>query len=197
MIGAEVRIEGVSKSFGLHQVLEDLTLTLAPGGVYCLMAPSGSGKTTLLRMLAGLEHPSAGRIVGLVPGEASVMFQEDRLREMLTPVENVALLHPDRRVSRRGIRAGLSQILPERSLDQPVHKLSGGMRRRVSLACAMTYPGRTIILDEPFTGLDEKTRHEVIRYVTRHQEGRTLIVATHNREDVALLGAQLITLGAT
>lgn len=196
MSASPVEIDRVSKSFGLHQVLDGLTLTLQPGGTYCLMAPSGSGKTTLLRMLVGLERPSSGRINGLGRGQTSMMFQEDRLCETLTAVENVALLHPDRRVSRAGIRADLSEILPARSLDQPVCELSGGMRRRVSLACAISYPGRMVILDEPFTGLDDELRREVIGFVSRKQGGRTLLVSTHNRADVTALGAELITLGA-
>lgn len=193
---ADVRIDGVSKSFGLHQVFDEVTLHLEPGGVYALMAPSGAGKTTLLRMLLGLERPDRGTITGTGPGEVSAMFQEERLCEALTAVENVALLHPDRRIARSAIRADLAGILPARALDQPVRELSGGMRRRVSLAAAVAYPGRMVILDEPFTGLDEETKREVVAYLQTCRAGRTLLVTTHNPDDVALLGAELITMAA-
>ncbi|GAA1325848.1 ATP-binding cassette domain-containing protein [Leucobacter albus] len=191
---ATVRLEGVSKRFGLHSVLEGLTLTFDAGEVYCLRAPSGAGKTSLLRMLMGLEHPDAGAVTGAAPGSVSVMFQEDRLSEALTAVENVALVHPDRRVSRRSIRHELATILPERSLDQPVAELSGGMRRRVALVCAMLYPSSLVLLDEPFTGLDAATKREAVGFVHAHRAGRTLIVATHGEEDAALLGARTVRL---
>jgi NitT/TauT family transport system ATP-binding protein len=194
MSGVSVEVDRVSKSFGLHLVLDDLTLRLAAGSVTCLMGPSGTGKTTLLRLVTGLERPDLGRVVGVRPGEVSAVLQEDRLCEMLTPVENVALVHPDRRVSRRRIRQVLTEILPERCLDQPVRELSGGMRRRVSLACAVAYPGRLVVLDEPFTGLDPQTRRTVAGYVRRHRHDRTLLVATHAEEDVALLDAVRVVL---
>ncbi|WP_448060607.1 ATP-binding cassette domain-containing protein [Cellulomonas hominis] len=194
MSAVPVIVEGISKSFGLHQVLDDVTLRLDDGEPYCLMGRSGAGKTTLLRILCRLEHPDRGRLVGLPPGAVSMLFQDDRLCEVLTPVENVALVHPDRRTSRAAIRRSLEEILPARSLDQPVVELSGGMRRRVSLACALAYPGRLIALDEPFTGLDGDTKRTVIRYLERHRRGRTLLATTHSDEDASLLGATRITL---
>lgn len=193
---AEVRVEAVSKTFGMHQVLDECSVTLAAGGITCLMGPSGAGKTTLLRLIMGLETPDSGRIVGVRPGEVSVMFQEDRLSEALSPVENVALVYPDRRVSRAALRRDLAELLPERSLDQPSVELSGGMRRRVALACALAYPGRLIVLDEPFTGLDGATKREVIRYIEDRRRGRTLLVATHGEEDVELLRARRLVIPA-
>ena len=82
------------KAYGANEVLRRVTLTLPGGGVRCLMAPSGSGKTTLFRVLLGLEHADSGEIRGISPGRISMMFQEDRLCETLTPVENVALVLP-------------------------------------------------------------------------------------------------------
>ena len=192
--GAEVSIDGLSKRFGLHEVFHELTLRIAAGERVCLRAPSGGGKTTLLRILMGLEHPDAGRVTGARPGSISVMFQEDRLSDPLTPVENVALLHPGRRVSRRGIAAELAQILPARSLHQPVVELSGGMRRRVALACALLFPSDLVLLDEPFTGLDAATKREVIDFLLARLGGRTLVAATHGDEDAELLGARTVQL---
>lgn len=192
MSGCEVRIEAVSKRFGMHQVLDEVSATFAQGGLYCLRAPSGAGKTTLLRILMGLERADSGKIVGPRPDRLSVMFQEDRLSDALTPVENVALVHPDRRVSRAWIAERLAEILPERSLHQPVVELSGGMRRRVALACAILVPSELVLLDEPFTGLDGDTKRTVIKYLLTHLDGRTLIAATHGEDDAALLGANTV-----
>lgn len=194
MNGAHVSVERLSKRFGMHEVFDELSLEFAGGGSYCLRAPSGGGKTTLLRILMGLERPDAGRVTGVPPGAISVMFQEDRLSDALTPVENVALLHPDRRVSRRMIEAELAEILPLRALGQPVVELSGGMRRRVALACALLFPSSLVLLDEPFTGLDAATKREVIDFVRARLRGRTLIAATHGADDAQMLGAHTVTL---
>ena len=88
----------------------------------------------------------------------------------------------------------LSTILPRKCLHQPACELSGGMKRRVSLARTMHFQGKMIILDEPFTGLDMKTRKKVIEYVLRNRKGRILLVATHGEEDADLLGAEIIRL---
>ena len=190
---ADVVFEGLSKAYGENRVLRGIDFTLEEGSVTCLMAPSGSGKTTLFRVLLGLEAADSGRVRGVVTGRISMMFQEDRLCPTLTPVENVALVL-GRDASRGGLRTMLEEILPAECLDQPALELSGGMRRRVSLARAVAYPSDLVVLDEPFTGLDAATKRRVIEFILRHREGRTLLVATHGEEDVELLGARLLHL---
>ena len=190
---ADVVFEGLSKAYGENRVLRGIDFTLEEGSVTCLMAPSGSGKTTLFRVLLGLEAADSGRVRGVGAGRISMMFQEDRLCPMLTPVENVALVL-GRDASRGELRAMLEEILPAECLDQPALELSGGMRRRVSLARAVAYPSDLVVLDEPFTGLDAATKRRVIEFILRHREGRTLLVATHGEEDVELLGARLLHL---
>ena len=180
----DVEFDRVCKAYGANEVLRRVTFTLPGGGVRCLMAPSGSGKTTLFRVLLGLEHADSGEIRGVSPGRISMMFQEDRLCETLTPVENVALvLPPDTR------RPDVAALLAEAAME-----LSGGMRRRVSLARAVAFPSDLIVLDEPFTGLDQATKENVIAFVLRHRAGRTLLVATHGEDDARLLGADRINL---
>ena len=191
--GAEVRFDGVRKSYGENRVLRGLNFALEASGMYCLMAPSGSGKTTLFRALLGLESCDAGSIIGVSAGDTSMMFQEDRLCEALSAVENVALVLPSR-ASRREVRGLLSQILPATCLDQPVMELSGGMRRRVSLARAVAYPSTLLVLDEPFTGLDAQTRRQAIDFLLANRRGRTLLVATHGEQDAELLGARRLNL---
>lgn len=188
-----VQINGLCKAFGEHQVLKSLELRLEDDGIYCLMGPSGMGKTTLLRVLLGLETKDAGTISGIMPGEISAMFQENRLCEVLTPVENVALVCPGK-ISRAEVQKNLERILPAACMKQPVSELSGGMKRRVALARAVTYPGKMIILDEPFTGLDKDTKQEVITYLLHMRKNRILLVATHGEEDAALLGGEKVIL---
>lgn len=190
---SDVEFRHVRKAYGANEVLRRVTFTLPGGGVRCLMAPSGSGKTTLLRVLLGLEHPDSGEIRGISPGRISMMFQEDRLCETLTPVENVALVLPAE-TRRADVAALLAEILPTDCLGQPAMELSGGMRRRVSLARAVAFPSDLIVLDEPFTGLDQATKEKVIAFVLRHRAGRTLLVATHGEDDARLLGAERLNL---
>ena len=124
-----------------------------------------------------------------------MMFQEDRLCEMLTPIENVALVLP-KHTARNEIKQALTQILPTDCMDRPALHLSGGMRRRVSLARAVLFPSNMIVLDEPFTGLDRATKQTVIDFLLSRRQGRTLLVATHSEEDIELLGAKKLMLDA-
>lgn len=188
-----ILIQGLEKSFGAHPVLKNVNLCLEDNGIYCLMGPSGMGKTTLLRILLGLETADAGVVKGTKRGEISAMFQEDRLLEVLTPVENVALVCSGK-ADRKKIRKNLEEILPAKCMRQPVAELSGGMKRRVALARAINYPSKLILLDEPFTGLDKGTKGEVIAYLLKMRGNRILLAATHSEEDVTLLGGKKIML---
>ena len=188
-----VRLDALCKAYGKNRVLRSISLELEPGSVTCLMAPSGSGKTTLFRVLLGLEPCDSGSVEGVGAGEISMMFQEDRLCSVLTPVENVVLVLP-KKTKRSQIAALLEEILPADCLNQPVMELSGGMRRRVSLARAIAYPSKLVVLDEPFTGLDVATKKRVIEFILRHQNGRMLLIATHGEDDAKLLGANRVLL---
>lgn len=189
-----VQIRNLCKTFGSKKVLNNLNITLEDGGIYCLMGPSGMGKTTLLRIIMNLETKDSGEIIGIDPDvEISSMFQEDRILPMLSAIANVNMMYEKKRPVKE-IKEDLSQILPKKCLRQPVCELSGGMKRRVSLARCMHYQGKMIILDEPFTGLDMATKQEVISYILKNRRNRILLVATHGIEDAALLGAKVIHL---
>ncbi|MDE7114626.1 MAG: ATP-binding cassette domain-containing protein, partial [Acetatifactor sp.] len=135
--------------------------------------PSGSGKTTLLHILAGILKPDGGRISK--PDTVSVMFQEDRLCEDYSAVKNVELVCGDRS---RAAEA-LAKLLEPEALEKPCGQLSGGMKRRVALVRAMEADSAFVLLDEPFTGMDEQPRSRAMEYIRRRQNGRTLIIATH------------------
>lgn len=198
----EVKIQGLSKYFNGQAVFEDLSLELSGSQPACLMSPSGSGKTTLLRILMGLERADRGSICWMDGGHElpassirfSAVFQEDRLCEAFSPVENV-LMAAGRALTRDEARAELSILLPPSCLDRPVCTFSGGMKRRTAICRALLSPSQAVLMDEPFTGLDEDNRRLAIRYIRRKAAGRLLVVTTHLREDVALLGGRLIELG--
>lgn len=188
-------IRNLSKSYGELSVFQNLSLTLTSGTPYCLMSASGSGKTTLLRILLGLEQPDSGEYV-LTPKPQHrlvAVFQENRLCEAFSALDNVALA-AGHVIDRAQIYQELTRLLPEESILRPVNTLSGGMKRRVAIARAVLAPSCGILMDEPFTGLDEETRERVIHYIKEKTTNKLLIVSTHQEEDVAALGGSLLRL---
>lgn len=186
-------IRNLSKSYGNLTVWSGLNLTFHSDTVYCLMSPSGSGKTTLFRILLGLEQPDEGDIT-MTPKQKlrlTAVFQEDRLCEAFSPIDNI-LLTAGRFLSRSQAAQELCRLLPEESITRPVSTLSGGMKRRTAIIRAMLTPSCGILMDEPFTGLDDATKDHVIRYIREKTNGRLLIVATHQQEDAEALGGVLL-----
>lgn len=186
-------ITDLCKTFDDNEILKNVNITLKDNSIYCLMGASGIGKTTLLRILMGLEHADSGSISGIDIKSISCMFQEDRLIPYLSAIDNVRIVLRGKN-NRDEIRNNLLSILPDDSLDIPVSSLSGGMKRRVALARALSYPGKLIILDEPFTGLDKDTKLNVIDYILKMRNNRTLLITTHGTDDANLLGAEIIKL---
>ena len=187
-----MRAEHLYKRFGDKPVLEDVSLTVPEGAVVCLMAPSGWGKTTLLRCMAGLEKPDSGTVRD-VPERIGYVFQEDRLCGHMSAVENVRLA-TGRRMDTEIIRAHLTELGLGGQLHQPVEELSGGQRRRVAIARAVCFGGGLLLLDEPFKGLDVETRQQAAAYILRHRNGAAVVCVTHDREDAAALGAEIVAL---
>ena len=151
------------------------------GEPYGLDTPSGSGKTTCGRGLCGLERPEEGEVSG--SDAFSVQFQEDRLCEEYSAVKNLEMVMGDAKEARKA----LTWLLPEEALGQPCHELSGGMKRRVSLVRAMEAGAQYVLLDEPYTGLDEENRKKAYEYIRTHANGRIIMIATQIRpwENVA------------
>jgi NitT/TauT family transport system ATP-binding protein len=157
------------------------------------MGPSGRGKTTLLNILSGVVKPDEGDISDFDDLAVSEVFQEDRLQEALSPIRNVQIACRTG-VEKESIIRELSIILPEDCLKKPVKELSGGMKRRTAICRAVMAQSDILIMDEPFTGLDKKSKLKTIEYVKENRKSRLLIVATHNEEDLELLGAQRLQL---
>lgn len=174
-------------------VLADFSLALPETGVICLTGPSGCGKTTVLRLLSGLAVPRSGRITGLEGRSAAVVFQEDRLLPWETVWQN-AVTRPDPGHSERArdwlVRLGLHD-----SLHRRPGELSGGMKRRVAIARALATQADLLLLDEPFTGLDEPAwRRAADLVATASAPGRLTVLVTHLPEQAEALGAGLVRL---
>ena len=187
-------IEHLTKQFGEKTLFRDLCLTVE--GPAVLWAPSGWGKTTLLRILMGLDTPTAGRVRGV--GRVAAVFQEDRLCPQLTALQNVTLVLPDsEKQYKKQIEANFQQLgMDTAALTLPAARLSGGQKRRTALLRALWAPSDTLLLDEPFTGMDPDTLAAVAALLRTRCGTEPVLLATHDREAIRLLGWPVIELEA-
>ena len=179
----EIVVRHLCKSFGDQAVLRDLSFT-AGSGITCVMAPSGSGKTTLLRILLGLERPDSGTVEGLENKRLSAVFQEDRLLEHLSAQGNLQFVL-GREYDASAAKTMLSRLdLPDTG-GQIVREYSGGMKRRLALARALLAPFDVLLLDEPFTGLDQENRGRAMDCIRETTGDRPVLLVTHDPDDAA------------
>ena len=188
----KLEIRGLSKRFGEKTLFEDLSLTVDRPMI--LWASSGWGKTTLLRILMGLEMPSSGTVSGI--GRVGAVFQEDRLCPQLTAVQNVELVLENPKPDyKQQIVRDLQQLgLDEAALDLPVRKLSGGQKRRAALLRAVWAESDTLLLDEPFTGMDPETMKKAASLLKERCQRKPVLLATHDREAIGELGWPVLRL---
>lgn len=184
----EIQIMHLSKSYDGEPVLRNFSATLSPGKMTALMAPSGGGKTTLLRILMGLEQPDGGSIEGLSGLRLSAVFQENRLCMALDPVANIRLVNPA--LSREEVIQALEAVGLGDSLSKRVSELSGGMCRRVAILRALMAQYDFLLLDEPFQGLDQKTKRLVMEDTRRRCEGRTVLFVTHDPSELEIMDVE-------
>ena len=187
-------IEHLTKQFGEKTLFRDLCLTV--DGPAVLWAPSGWGKTTLLRILMGLDTPTAGRVRGV--GRAAAVFQEDRLCPQLTALQNVTLVLPgSEKQYKEQIEDDFQQLgMDAAALALPAARLSGGQKRRTALLRALWAPSDTLLLDEPFTGMDPDTLAAAAALLRARCGTEPVLLATHDREAIRLLGWPVIGLEA-
>lgn len=186
----ELIVSHVTKAYGEKTVLEDLSLTFESGGRYRICGPSGRGKTTLLRLILGLEKPQSGTITG-VPDRKAAVFQEDRLCRNLTVMGNLRMVL-GRKIPDRTILDTLAELGIQQAASLPAAQLSGGMARRAVLARAILTDPELLVLDEPFTGLDEEAADRCRRALLSHCPGATILLVTHHPEDGDKLGIREI-----
>jgi iron(III) transport system ATP-binding protein len=199
-----VRLDGVSKSFGLTGAVEDVTLAVERGELFAVLGPSGSGKTTLLRLIAGFERPDAGEVTlgGLVVAGArawtpperrriGMVFQDYALFPHLSVARNVAFGLPRRERGRS--QRTLELVGLQHKADRFPYQLSGGERQRVALARALAPEPEVVLLDEPFSSLDATLRADLRREVELilREAGATAILVTHDQEEALSLADRL------
>lgn len=184
-----IAVRGLSVDHGGLVAPDGLDLDLPDGTVVAVTGPNGAGKTTLATVLLGLRAPTAGTVTGTAGLSTAAVFQENRLCEHLDAVANVSLVLPGR-VAQAQVLAELARAgLDEATARQPVHRLSGGQRRRVALVRALAADADLLVLDEPFTGLDAQVRPIVLALVAERAAGRTTLLLTHDRSEARAVGA--------
>lgn len=183
-----IELQRVSVAFGDKQVLSDFSYRFEPGGQYALFGPSGCGKTTLLRVIAGLQKPDRGEVIHAQALRMAFCFQEDRLLPWYTSAENLALTLG----SKEKAAEWLARVQLADAASLYPDELSGGMRRRVSLARALGFESDVLVLDEPLRELDAATCERMLRLVDESVGERLLVLVTHDRTQAERLGCRMI-----
>jgi len=201
-----VRFQGVTKRFGDHAAVDDVSLDIYPGEFFALLGPSGCGKTTLMRMLAGFESLDAGRITlngedlaGAPPHRRPVnmMFQSYALFPHLTVEQNIAFGLKQEGMPKKDIAARVAEMLAlvkmEGFAKRRPDQLSGGQKQRVALARAVARKPRMLLLDEPLGALDKKLREETQFELMDLQVelGVTFLIVTHDQEEAMVMADRI------
>ena len=195
-----IKLENICKSYDEKTVLDNIMAEFPDDSITCIMGESGAGKTTLVRIIAGLENAARGTVSGA--GVVSFDFQEYRLINDISAADNIMLVLDkndfgghDKKTMRKIINENLAEVLKDYPSDKSTGTYSGGMKRRVCLVRAMMKKSDTVILDEPFSGMDEETKILAAEYIKKHRDGRICIVVTHEKSDSGLLdgGIYLLT----
>ena len=212
-IPASLAYEAVERRYGSAWALRGVTLKIEASEILCLLGPSGCGKTTLLRIAAGIEKPSAGRILlndlevagpnRFVPPErrsVGLMFQDYALFPHLSIVDNVAfgLKSIGKAEAQRQALAALGRVGLARYANQYPHILSGGEQQRVALARAIAPRPAMLLMDEPFSGLDVQLRDSMQdETLTLLRETRTTaVIVTHHPEEAMRLADRIAVMRA-
>ncbi|SHK25104.1 NitT/TauT family transport system ATP-binding protein [Hathewaya proteolytica DSM 3090] len=184
-----ITVQKLRKSYD-KILFKELSFSIEEGEVVAVMGPSGVGKTTFLNILMGLDKDYEGTIEGLFDKEFSAVFQEDRLLEEFSVMTNIKIVvdkKQGKRISREEIEKACETILPKGICHNICKTLSGGMKRRVEIIKAMMAESDVICMDEPFKGLDRRTKEKVVQYVLQNKGKRTMFIVTHDKEDIELI----------
>ena len=194
----QVQLKNLNKSFGDNKVLVNLNLNFEKNKITVVTGPSGCGKTTLLNIISGIEKPDSGEVI-LKDHSISFIFQEDRLIPDLTVYKNIEFVLKSTLTEQEVkpiIEKYLELVKLTEAKDKYPEQLSGGMKRRVAVARAFAYRSDLLIMDEPFKGLDDKLKKEIIDEFLRiyNQDKRTVILVTHDMDEAVFLGDTIIDL---
>jgi len=203
---AQILIDGVTKTYGTHTAVDNVSLKIYKGEMFALVGASGCGKTTLLRMLAGFADPSSGRLLidgadmaAVPPHERPVnmMFQSYALFPHMTVESNVGYglrrMPLDAKVKQQRVAEALDMVQLGALGERRPHQLSGGQRQRVALARALIRRPKVLLLDEPLSALDKKLREQTQFELMdlQYKLGITFIVVTHDQDEAMALASRI------
>ncbi|MCC7411894.1 MAG: ATP-binding cassette domain-containing protein [Gammaproteobacteria bacterium] len=209
--GVVVQARALRKRYGEREVVCGIDLDVPPGGCFGLLGPNGAGKTTTLRMILGQSPFSGGSLTVLgqpmpaaaraVRARIGVVPQLDNLDPDFTVRENLEVYASFFGLRAQAVRTRIDELLElvelEDRADTPIRQLSGGMKRRLSIARALINEPDLVILDEPTTGLDPQVRHLIWqRLRTLKSKGTTLLLTTHYMEEAERLCDALVVIDA-
>jgi NitT/TauT family transport system ATP-binding protein len=184
-----IKIDNISFGYTKTPVLNNFSLTIGDNDKICLFGESGCGKTTLLRLILGLEKPQKGSI-NKTKGKAAVVFQDNILLPFKTVLENITLMGADKDTALFQLKAlgieSFANSLPD--------ELSGGMQRRAAIARALSTDFDFLVLDEPFTGLDEDNIKLAAKHILDTVKDKPIILVTHSLYEAELLNTKIIKL---
>ena len=177
-----LQCQNLTLSYADKAVLQDFSLSLPLTGVTALRGPSGCGKTTLLRVIAGLERPQSGKILGISPQETGFLFQENRLFPWRTVQQHLTdvMPRPD------SVKARELLTLVELEGEEALYpaQLSGGMGRRLALARVLALESKLLLLDEPFSGVDPDRAERILARLKAF--GVPVVLVSHEERVVAM-----------
>ncbi|MBE6671307.1 MAG: ABC transporter ATP-binding protein [Ruminococcaceae bacterium] len=185
-------ISGLTKRFGKKVIFDNFNLEIGNKGIIALSGESGRGKTTLLRMIAGLDKKYSGKIdLGNIK-KISYVFQESRLLESCTALENVSLVLKNTEEGKKTAEMWLKKLGLEDDIHTYPDEMSGGMKQRVSIARAFAYDGDLLLLDEALNGIDAERCISIMDMIIEYAKEKPCIVVTHNEEHLKYLGCKVI-----
>lgn len=188
-----IEIKNISKSFDGKTVLRDVSFTVNKGECVALTGASGTGKTTLLRIIAGLEKPDSGTVYVPENMKKTYVFQENRLLENKSVLENILAVAPDREKALYFLR----RCFLFDDIDKKAGTLSGGMKRRLAIVRALSFGGDIYYLDEPLRELDGETLKKTAQVIKEEISGKTAVLITHDEYSLNYLSDRIINITET
>ena len=201
-----VELKDINKTFGDYKASDHVSFGIEKGKLIGLLGSSGSGKTTILRMIAGLEQPDSGEIIidGKVVNDIPAsergigfVFQSYALFRYMTVYDNIASPLVVRRLDKTTIHDSVIQLMKELHIEglekRYPRQLSGGQKQRVALARLLIYNAEAILLDEPFSALDEDLKRELLKEMKTKLDAyhRPVVFVSHNKDEIKTLSHEM------
>ncbi len=196
----DVEVTGIKKAYARKKVLTDISFSLEAGSCAAVLGSNGSGKSTLLSILAGVRKADGGSFMyrgtdllrepGQIPKVLGYVPQGDPLMEELDAWDNLRMWY-DRGTLKRELSEGALKLLGiDRFLRTPVRRMSGGMKKRLSIGCAVVSRPGILVLDEPSAALDPVCKENIRQFLDVYRrEGGIVLMATHDAQDLELCNA--------